>query len=152
VKYLSSTLAEEESASTIAVDLGCLYQVPNIEGVSIGLNLQNMGGGMKYIEEEDPLPFTIKVGGAYTKALENNILTISGDLNKPKELSARFNLGAEYLYNQVMAVRAGYKFGYDVDSFTAGFGVKINSYSLDYAFAPKGDLGDNHRISLGIKF
>ncbi|MDD5757314.1 MAG: PorV/PorQ family protein [bacterium] len=152
LKYLNSTLAEAETASTIALDLGCLYRFPQIEGLSFGLNLQNMGGGMKYIEEEDPLSFTMRAGAAFTKALQNNALTISGDLSKPKELSNRFNLGAEYVYNQVIAIRAGYKFGYDVDSFTAGFGVKISRYSLDYAFAPKGDLGDNHRISMGIRF
>lgn len=152
LKYLSSTLAEAETASTIALDLGCLYRLPQVEGGSLGVSLQNIGGGMKYIEEEDPLSFTIRAGAAYTKDLQNNTLTISGDLSKPKELSTRFNLGAEYVYNQVMAIRAGYKFNYDVDSFTAGFGVKISRYSLDYAFAPKGDLGDNHRISLGVRF
>ncbi len=152
LKYLSSTLAEAESASTVAIDVGCLYRLPQIEGVSLGLALQNIGGGMKYIEEEDPLSFTIRAGAAYTKALPNNALTVSGDLSKPQELSTRFNLGAEYVYNQVMAIRAGYKFGYDVDTFTAGFGMKISRYNLDYAFAPKGDLGDNHRISLGVKF
>jgi hypothetical protein len=152
LKYLSSTLAEAESASTMTMDLGLLYKLTQVEGLSLGLNLQNIGGGMKYIEEEDPLPFTVRVGAAFTKDLQNNALTISGDLNKPKELSTRFNVGAEYLYNKVMAIRAGYKFGYDVDSFTAGFGVKIDRYSLDYAFAAKGDLGDNHRISFGIKF
>lgn len=152
LKYLNSTLAEVESASTMAVDLGCLYKLPAINCLAIGLNVQNIGGGMKYIEEKDPLPLTIRVGAAYIKALQNNTLTISGDLNKPKELSARFNMGFEYLYNQAIALRTGYKFGYDVDSFTAGFGVKISHYSLDYAFAPKGDLGDNHRISLGIQF
>ncbi len=152
LKYLNSTLAEAESASTFTVDLGCLYQLTQVKGLSLGVNLQNIGGGMKYIEEEDPLSFTIRAGAAYTKALRNNTLTISGDLNKPKELSTRFNMGAEYLYNQIIALRAGYKFGYDLDSFTAGFGVKINRYSLDYAFAPKGVLGDNHRVSLGILF
>jgi hypothetical protein len=152
LKYLSSTLAEAESASTMTLDLGCLYNLPQIEGLSLGLTLQNLGGGMKYIEEEDPLSFTIRAGAAFTKELQNNALTVSADLNKPKELSTRFNLGAEYVFNQIMAIRAGYKFGYDVDSFTAGFGVKINRYNLDYAFAPKGDLGDNHRISLGVIF
>lgn len=152
LKYLNSTLAEAESASSIAVDLGCLYKLPAANGLAIGLNVQNIGSGMKYIEETDPLPLTVRVGAAFQTAVQNNMLTISGDLNKSQELSTRFNMGVEYLYNQVMALRAGYKFGYDIDSFTAGFGVKINRYSLDYAFAPKDDLGDNHRLSLGITF
>ena len=152
LKYLNSKLAEAESANAVALDLGGLYNLPQMKEVTLGLALQNMGGGIKYIDEKDPLPFTVRVGAAYQTQLQNNIFTISGDLNKPKELSARFNLGAECLYNQVIALRAGYKFGYDVDSFTAGFGVKINRYRLDYAFAPKGDLGDTHRLSLGITF
>ncbi|MDZ4121041.1 MAG: hypothetical protein U1C33_01375, partial [Candidatus Cloacimonadaceae bacterium] len=42
--------------------------------------------------------------------------------------------------------------GYDIDSITAGIGVQINRFSLDYAF--KGDspdgLGSTQRVSLGI--
>ncbi|MBI5554455.1 MAG: PorV/PorQ family protein [Elusimicrobia bacterium] len=152
VKYLNSTLAEAETASAVAVDISGLYQVAAVPGLALGINLQNIGTGLKYIDETDPLPFIIKAGAAYQKEIKNNILTISGDIHKPRELSARFNVGAEYLYNHIIALRAGYKFNYDMDSFTAGFGVKINRYSLDYAFAPKGALGDNHRLSLGIQF
>lgn len=152
LKYLNSTLAETATAKTMTLDLGCLYRLPQVEGLSLGLDLQNIGGSMKYLEESDQLSFTVRAGAAYTKPLQNNMLTISADLNKPKELSTRFNLGAEYVYNKLIALRAGYKFGYDLDSFTTGFGLKMNRYSLDYAFATKRDLGENHRVSLGIQF
>ena len=35
---------------------------------------------------------------------------------------------------------------------TAGIGYKFGRICLDYAYVPYGDLGDTHRISLGMKF
>jgi hypothetical protein len=36
--------------------------------------------------------------------------------------------------------------------FTAGGGLKIGCFQLDYAFVPYGDLGTSHRISVGYEF
>ncbi|HJT24811.1 MAG TPA: tetratricopeptide repeat protein, partial [bacterium] len=36
--------------------------------------------------------------------------------------------------------------------FTAGAGLRIEQFRLDYAFVPYGDLGTSHRISLGYEF
>ncbi len=151
-KLLSSNLAETETASAYAVDLAVLYKLATVKGLSMGANIQNIGSGIKYISETDPLPLNVKVGAAYRTEVKNDVLTVAADFNKPKELSSRVNLGFEYLYNKIMAFRAGYKIGYDLDTFTAGFGFKIGNYGLDYAFAPKGDLGNNHRLSFSLNF
>ena len=36
--------------------------------------------------------------------------------------------------------------------FTAGAGVRISQFQLDYAFVPYGDLGSSHRVSVGYEF
>ena len=52
--------------------------------------------------------------------------------------------------------RAGYNSRMDVSGnmkgVTAGAGLEYSDYMLDYAFVPFGNLGDTHRISLGLKF
>jgi len=54
---------------------------------------------------------------------------------------------------RAVALRAGYRTGRDVGlGWTAGLGFKTGTFGLDYAYAPYGDLGNTHRISLGIGF
>jgi hypothetical protein len=53
----------------------------------------------------------------------------------------------------MVAVRAGYKAGYDSQGATFGLGVTYHEISVDYAFLPvTNDLGDNHRFGLGFSF
>ncbi len=68
-------------------------------------------------------------------------------------------LGAEYLLNKNFAFRAGYQFGHASDDLGsglvglgAGLGLKFDSFALDYAYVPFGDLGDTHRMTLGFNF
>lgn len=155
VKYLKSTLIETESATAFAADLGVQHSVAQVPGLSLAAVVQNVGTEIKYISEGDPLPLTAKVGGAYTLPLgtlgENNLL-FSTDIIKPRELSVRANIGVEYTYNNFFSLRGGYKFNYDVDSFTAGFGLHLKNFILDYAFAPKDVLGDTYKVSLSLEF
>jgi hypothetical protein len=68
----------------------------------------------------------------------------------------------ELLYGP-LALRAGYNFNYDADSFTFGFGVRqeISGRALkfDYAYADMGDMNDTssfmnqpHRFALAVEF
>jgi len=111
---------------------------------------------VKFIDETDPLPLNIKAGAAY-KVLKD--LTVACDLDEyiiDNKLYA--SVGAEYWLKNVLALRSGYRFGYDTSSLGGivglgvGAGVKIWGVTLDYAFVPFGDLGDTHRVSFGAKF
>lgn len=155
VKYLKSTLVEAESATAFAADLGAQHTVTQVPGLTIAAVIQNIGSKIKYIDEGDPLPLTGKLGCAYRLplgALGENHLLVSTDIIQPKELSLRANVGVEYTYNNLISLRGGYKFNYDVDSFAAGFGLHVKNFILDYAFAPKDVLGDTYKLSLTLQF
>jgi hypothetical protein len=38
------------------------------------------------------------------------------------------------------------------DNITAGAGISISSVTLDYAFQPHEELGNTHRVSLGLSW
>jgi hypothetical protein len=58
-------------------------------------------------------------------------------------------VGAEYSFKKLASVAVGYKFGYDVEGFSAGAGVSRGSLSFGYAYSSIGSaLGDAHRVSL----
>jgi len=109
-------------------------------------------------------------------------LMVSLDASFPNDSAANWSLGTEYSVGNMLQLRAGYLsqdsltrgalMGGSIGSgdesaitrltgLMAGFGVKIplsrfsnstQALNLDYAFVPYGELGDTHRISLGMKW
>ncbi|MDD5492191.1 MAG: PorV/PorQ family protein [bacterium] len=146
---------ENEKANGYAFDFGAIYKLwPRL---AFGLNVQNLGPGVKFVQEKDPLPLTIKAGVAYI--FVEDMLTLSTDAKyQPKEDSKiNENVGLEYWVNQNLALRVGYDTANisDIENFngiTAGLGFQVAGFNLHYAWMPYGILGDTHRISVGYKW
>jgi len=139
---------EEEKASGICMDLGYLYKLP-ITGLTAGMNLQNIGPGIKFISDWVKLPFNIKMGLSYC----SKIFLISFDLNKPIDDYLRVNLGAEYTLRDIFKIRLGYNTNNSFNQgITAGMGIKAAEWMIDYAFVPYGNLSNTHRVSVSAKF
>jgi hypothetical protein len=157
LKYIYSKI--DNSASAFAVDAGAIYTL-NDNVTSFGAVFQNAGTGMKYNEETETLPFVFKAGAART-FLDDNFL-VAFDINFPNDNDVFVSFGAEYtipiihVHDTAIALRAGYDGRQkDIDGFSgvnAGFGLKYRDYLFDYAFSPYGNLGNVHRVSLGIQF
>jgi hypothetical protein len=63
-------------------------------------------------------------------------------------LSIEPRVGVEYLISKVVALRGGLM----GDNITAGAGISVSSVTLDYAFQPHEELGNTHRVSIGLKW
>jgi len=146
--------SDELSATGFAVDAG-IYHVSRIRGVKLAAVVGNLGSPLKFDEEEFALPRYAKVGASWERevvALEGRVL-VTFDAVFPNDDDMREHIGAEYSYRRMLALRAGYKAGYDTQGATFGFGVNWREISLDYAFLPvDNDLGDNHRFGIGFSF
>jgi len=161
LKIINSTLGEY-SANALAVDIGVQYHAHSM--LDIGLNLKNVGGGIKYIEHTDALPTVLSASaGVQTEIQTGHTLAGGLDLNYGLNDSAFLTeIGAEYTYQKTASLRLGYSLGEEsLNAITvgAGIGLEINglNYRLDYALAPK--LWDGlaqsemeHTITLGIAF
>lgn len=159
LKMLSSEI-DDESASGMAVDLGALMKTA-VQGLNVGLAITNLGSEYKFINEGDPLPMTIKLGAGYK--ILNDALTLAADVIYPNDNDMLFGAGLEYAlkFGQggLLAMRAGYKTGVDTGELSGlGAGVGINwpmfgqTFGLDFAWTPYGDLGDAMRGSFSLKF
>ena len=149
------------SASAIAFDGGVLYGIPFLleslggKDFTLGAALSNLGGAVN----GDNLPLTLRAGFSvkFSVQEENDLLT-AATLYYPFDSGTLCeNIGGELIIDKQFAVRGGYKFGYDAGSLTAGLGwfgslPGMFRYSIDYAYAPSGNLGDTHRISVGLIF
>ena len=73
------------TGTSYAIDLGFLRKKFLLNGLSLGIALQNVGPSIAYIDAEqaDPLPQNLKVGFAYQLfKTEYNSLTLSADFSK----------------------------------------------------------------------
>jgi hypothetical protein len=147
----------EDSATTFAVDLGAQHDKLMDGKLMLGFAVQNLGGSLKFENESDKLPLLIRLGSGY-KVMDN--WTAALDVVFPEDNSPTLSLGTDYKYmiqeDMSLAGRVGYNSrGRKVDGFngvTVGFGFGFQMVSLDYAWMPLGDLGQTHRISVGVKF
>ncbi len=138
-------------------DFGTLYNT-GFRSLQIGLMIQNMGPEVTYIEEPVPMPATFKFGVSMNLIeTPGQRMMISAEFRHPSDTSEKINVGAEYALNETYFIRAGYKMGYDEESFTAGGGAKLTVGSLgrmgiDYSYSDFGYFGGVHRAGLNVEF
>lgn len=109
----------------------------------------NLGGKVTFVEQKDDPPMIYRAGLGYRW----QDLTVNGDYVNIKSGDSHLQLGAEYLLEQKLFLRAGYDTGYDSRDFSAGAGFVYEGFRVDYAFVPyQSDLGNSHRFSLTYSF
>jgi|CXWL01.1.fsa_nt_gi hypothetical protein len=167
LKYYQFELAQEARASGPAADLGAQWATP-IKGLSLGGSTQNMGPGVKFEEESDPLPLTVRGGASWswksasvaadspdTYVLGTHFLA-SAEAIKTRDESVVAAFGSElamdFATSTLIALRFGWRFNTDADRMTLGLGVREGRYTLDYAFGDKRSLGQVHHAGLGVRF
>lgn len=161
VKFIESEIADH-SAQTFAVDLGMLYRLDlSRMPLKIGVSARNLGPGLKFIEQRDPLPTTLTLG---LGSAINHTLNLALDMNyHVNESHMSFGLGTEVTPLRFIALRAGYlqsaasagtsASGFSgLGGFGGGFGLKVKRYQFDYTFTPFGELGNTQRLSFGARF
>ncbi|MBS1904284.1 MAG: type IX secretion system outer membrane channel protein PorV [Bacteroidetes bacterium] len=153
--------------------------------LAVGVNIANIGPKVRYVDvaQADPLPTVLRLGASY-KVLkdEYNEITLAADVakllvhrdstglsdNLPKAFvtawdantgkSFMLSLGAEYWYDQLLALRAGY---YTEGAMiggrrylTFGAGLRYDVYQFDFSyintFEQNHPLANTLRFSLGI--
>lgn len=143
VKSVTEKL-EKEKAATLCWDAGFIFERGR---VTVGAALQNIGGRMK-IGEEFKLPFIKRVAVAYNKG-RAHLLAECKVGSKPS-----YHLGAQLSLSSLL-LRAGYIKSESVDTgITAGFGVRIKGFELDYAYTPYARIGElsTHQFSLSLSW
>jgi len=135
---------ENFSAETFAADVGILWEVDALDGLRFGFAAQNVGPGMKFIEQSDPLPLRFRLGAA----LARDEYALALELDKTRDADVRFGIGGEYVVLNTLAVRAGYS---SSRTYSAGIGVMWKMLELGYAFVPHPDIESAHVISLRLR-
>ena len=154
IKGIQEKLADEK-ANGAAFDIGTnvIFPKPVMGGtLRFGAVAQNLGAGMKFEEQKDPLPTDYRVGIAAVQMMDKK-LNVSLDYTSPKDDTAYMSGGVEYWIVPFLALRTGYVNSKNEGSgLRAGIGLRIKGVSFDYAYAGQGELGMSHRYELSFRF
>jgi len=152
MKYLSSTLIEKYTATALMSDFGLLYKTPFIAGLNFGLAVQNIGTGMAYGKEVEPLPMTYRTGLAYKLPGILSKIRLSADIVALTGCTPGTSVGLEYIPVKSISFRAGYRKTDSIDYFSIGFGLYTSrSAIIDYGqkFSNEFDTLDQFTLSFG---
>jgi hypothetical protein len=145
-----------DSATGFAFDLGAGYVIPDrFLGGNIGLGfaVRDLGPKMGYFDEKFPLPTTLQGGLSFSRAgLPGDMRAVLAvDYERTRDEDGGVLLGAELGYQQLAAVRVGYRGNHENTDLTFGLGLGIHPVTVDYAYASMGDdLGNTHKVSIGF--
>lgn len=159
LKYLRSKL-DSDTASAEAVDAGLKYAaVPG--ALDLGFAVQNLGTSLKFSGTGDSLPLNFKLGGRYLLGFEDDTdgkktVALLADVNRLKDAGVYANAGADftvsYASGSSFSLRGGYRTNMKDSGggSTFGLGVGMQTYRIDYAYSPMGDLGAAHHFSVTL--
>jgi hypothetical protein len=163
-KYIHSRIGSE-TGGAFALDAGVNWLTP-VKNLKAAFTAQNLGPEFKFAGNSSPLPLTWGLGASYT-GINKLELTLDGR-TRPKDGDDELCLGAGYRLAKALVLRAGYNSKAakpaksedtkglnaldNLRGLSAGFGVEISNFKLDYAFTPYGELGNVQRITLTTVF
>ncbi|MDZ7264255.1 MAG: PorV/PorQ family protein [candidate division KSB1 bacterium] len=165
------------TASGICFDIGTIFQTP-FEGLRFGVVVTNFGQNLafdgqqlirkdkvynditvtsRYETESFQLPVAFKMGIAYEILRSDmNRFMIAIDGVHPNDNLEYANFGAEYIWANMVALRAGYKANTDIQGLSAGAGFRLAlgnvATRFDYAYSDLEFFNGVHRFSVGIDF
>jgi hypothetical protein len=174
------------SANAFAIDLGVKYRTP-FRGFTLGMSASNFGGKMRMqgdnalvLYDPDPdnggnnsripaelqtdewaLPLNFRIGLAYDVTFGSfGALTLAVDGQHPADDYESVNVGGEYVFDNVLYLRGGWKSLWlknSEEGLTLGIGVQeyvtgTLRFSVDYAYQNFSRLKNAQKISIGISF
>ncbi len=174
------------SAQSMAFDIGVLFTTP-FDRLRLGASFSNFGPKMQmsgrdivfsydpkagqsgnaeivnsaYLMDKHPLPLLFRVGLSLDALqTDDHRIVLSTDAAHPNDNSEYVNLGSEYSFRDLIALRAGYRNLFEEDgvqglTFGGGLNVRLDRsmrIRIDYAYADFGRLDQAHWFTLDLGF
>jgi hypothetical protein len=165
-RWLRQEIAELNMTNW-SLDFGTVYYT-GFKSLRLAMSARNFGPDShlagwseEYQAEPDDIrmPLDFRVGAAMdflNSEGSPHMLTVVVDGDHPNDGPEKLHVGADYTFENSFSLRAGYKFNYDVQSFTLGGGLNYSlantKASINYAYVDYGALKQVHMFSLGLAF
>ena len=149
------------STGVFAFDFGILYHT-GYKSLTFGMTVRNFSKEVTYVKEGFQLPLTFKIGLSMNmldltdlKPEEHQFL-LCVDAEHPRDFQEQIRIGGEYMFLNILALRAGFVSGGDEYKGFYGLGLKKDlagvGLAVDYCYAPFGIFDDVHRFSFQFSY
>ncbi|MEW6749932.1 MAG: PorV/PorQ family protein [Candidatus Latescibacterota bacterium] len=144
VKLLRQSIATQ-AASGVAADLGLLFLAG--DGMQLGASARNLGRMADLGQQASPLPRSLRLGAAYAGL---GRLLLAGEVERTRGSSTALHVGAEAALHELLVLRGGYQTAGE-RGLSAGVGVSLRRWTVDYAFVPfDAGLGEAHQLGVQL--
>lgn len=152
----------KHTAAKLVFDVGVRYKT-GFKSFQFGMALRNFSSQLRREQIDEQLPQTFSLGTSIdlydfidpSHGRETSLL-LAVDYLHSNSYSERINIGTEYLFAGMFAVRGGYQTNRDIASWSAGVGffTTLEEYDVrvDYAFSQMTYFDGVNRLSLGVAF
>jgi hypothetical protein len=157
----NNPIASGNKLDVLSFDFGMFYKT-GFKSLNFAASIKNFSKEVTYQREGFQLPLMFRIGLSanvidfFTDMKDADPFLISVDAVNARDYPETMNVGGEYVFRKILALRAGYMIGYDEQTYTAGLGVHQAlegvGVGLDYAYAPFGVFGHVNRFSLQLDF
>lgn len=152
-KYVNEKI-DVYSASNLLFDAGFLYYT-GLSSLRLGAAIQNFGTKAKFINSEFKMPAILRIGAAADIYKDEQYeATLLAEALHPTDAPEKLNIGAEIKVLQMLALRGGYKFFSDEESYSLGIGWIYESASpvdVDFSYSDYGRLGRLVRFTIQMR-
>jgi hypothetical protein len=146
-------------SSAWAADAGVLFALR--EGGTLGASIQNAGARSRFELDSlastpgfagtegarEALPTVVRLGGVHPAGP----WTFAWAAAQPRDGRTAVSAGAEIPLGPLFALRTGLRLQRYLDV-NLGFGAGKGPVRVDYAFSPRVDIGNAHRVTLGLRY
>ncbi len=158
------------TVSMPAFDIGTYYDT-GFRGVRIAMSAQNFAGSAKWLSRSDrdegyDIPLVYRIGAAIAVVNGSNGIFSLGDAHSvtfstealhTNDFTERLNVGAEYWFNNLLALRGGYRFNVDEGAWSFGAGIRLKELAgydlrVDFAYVSYQYLESPTRLTLSFAF
>ncbi len=148
----------KNNASKLVFDVGVKYYT-GFKNFRFGMAIRNFSSNIIREAIYEQLPLTFTVGTAIDlmdfinpSHSQDDALTFAVDFLHSNNYSERFNIGAEYKFLGMLALRGGYQTNRDISSYSFGIGLNKsidgNEIGVNYSYSKMDVFKDINRISV----
>jgi hypothetical protein len=159
--YTGNKLTGQEekdyALGVVAFDFGTLYKT-GFKSLAFGMSIRNFAEEVKYEKESFQLPLTFRIGigmnvmDFFPQWSESNALNITIDAVHPRSFPEYVAFGGEYVFKNILYLRAGYVTNQDDYSYSFGAGVRSFGFAFDYSYTPFSTFQDVNRFTIKFAF
>lgn len=141
-----------DSSLGVHTDLGVTL-LPPLKNTQLSLTVRNLGLSSA-VNNESTLfapSFELDVSKGYD--FPNVMLDVELSAIKAIDENWKAAVSSQMTLHDLVSLRAGYKINYDAESLSAGIGIELKNFSVDYGWALfTSSLNDVHSIGLSYNF